>query len=278
MMAKRKPRASKQSATSEPVRDGRVRFHMIGHAHLDPVWLWRWYEGFAEAKATFRSALDRMKEFPDFIFTASAAAHYEWIEKSDPAMFAEIKRRVKKGRWVPAGGWWVESDLNLVHGECLVRQALLGKRYFREKLGFECRVGFSPDSFGHSAHLPKILRGCGFEGYLYMRPSDAENPRVPMPVYRWIAPDGSEVIAFRIVWSYNGHSVAALENKHEKLPQIIKDSAFADEMFFFYGVGNHGGGPTIELLKTIKAWQKDPKRHEVMFSSIVGPPPWLPTP
>ncbi len=33
------------------------KLHMIGNAHLDPVWLWRWQEGFQETKATFRSAL-----------------------------------------------------------------------------------------------------------------------------------------------------------------------------------------------------------------------------
>ena len=58
--------------------------HMIGNAHIDPVWLWRWQEGFQEIKATFRSALDRMKEYPDFKFVASSAAFYEWVEKSDP--------------------------------------------------------------------------------------------------------------------------------------------------------------------------------------------------
>ncbi len=257
------------AANTSPT-DDRITLHLVGHAHIDPVWLWRWHEGFSETHATFRSALDRMKEFPEFIFTASAAAHYEWIEKNDPAMFRQIKQRVKEGRWVPAGGWWVESDLNLVNGESLIRQALAGKRYFQEKLGFDCRVGFSPDSFGHSAHLPKILAGCGFEGYLYMRPNDTENPRVPMPVYRWYAPDGSLVIAFRLVWSYNAHSVQGLETKHSRIPQIVAGTPFARDMFCFYGVGNHGGGPTIELLKAITAWRKDPSRHRLVFNSMEG--------
>ena len=60
---------------------------MIGNAHLDPVWLWNWQEGFQEVKATFRSALDRMNEDPDFVFTCSAASYYEWVEKNNPAMF-----------------------------------------------------------------------------------------------------------------------------------------------------------------------------------------------
>jgi len=71
--------------------------HIIGNAHIDPVWLWQWQEGFHEVRATFRSALDRLKEYDDFIFVSSSAAYYEWVEKDDPAMFAEIKSRVAEG-------------------------------------------------------------------------------------------------------------------------------------------------------------------------------------
>ncbi|WJH37530.1 hypothetical protein N6H14_29340 [Paenibacillus sp. CC-CFT747] len=77
---------------------------MIGNAHLDPVWLWPWQEGFQETKATFRSALDRMKECDDFLFTSSSAASYEWVENNDPAMFQEIKERIAEGRWQIVGG------------------------------------------------------------------------------------------------------------------------------------------------------------------------------
>jgi len=58
--------------------------HLIGNAHLDPVWLWRWQDGYKEAHATFRSALDRMYDFPDFKFTSACAVYYQWIEKLDP--------------------------------------------------------------------------------------------------------------------------------------------------------------------------------------------------
>src|SRR2546423_3663522 len=100
--------------------------HMIGNAHLDPVWLWQWPEGFQEVKATFRSVLDLMKEYDDFLFTASSAALYEWIEQNDPAMFEEIKQRVAEGRWEIGGGWWIEPDCNLPRGQSLVRQGLYG--------------------------------------------------------------------------------------------------------------------------------------------------------
>ena len=89
------------------------KLHMIGHGHIDPVWLWRWQEGYQVAKATFRSALDRMKEYPEFKFIRSSAALYEWIEENDPAMFEEIRSGFKRPL-VPCGGWWVEPDCNIL--------------------------------------------------------------------------------------------------------------------------------------------------------------------
>ena len=75
------------------------KLHMIGNAHLDPVWLWRFQEGFAEIKATFRSALDRIAEFDDFIFTTACASYYKWVEENCPDMFEEIREAVKSGKW-----------------------------------------------------------------------------------------------------------------------------------------------------------------------------------
>ena len=101
-----------------------AKVHLIGNAHLDPAWLWRWQEGFAEIKATFRSALDRMKEFPDFTFTCAGASYYQWVEENDPAMFEEVRRRVAEGRWIIAGGWWLQPDCNIPSGESFARHSL----------------------------------------------------------------------------------------------------------------------------------------------------------
>src|SRR4030042_1196957 len=98
-----------------------IKLHMIGNAHIDPVWQWQWQEGFHEVKATFRSALDRMKEDPGFIFTTSSAVFHEWGEQNAPEMFAEIKARVAEGRWQVVGGWWIEPDCNIPSGESFVR-------------------------------------------------------------------------------------------------------------------------------------------------------------
>lgn len=236
---------------------------MIGNAHIDPVWLWHWYEGMQEVRATFRSVLDRMKEYDDFIFTASSAALYAWIEENDPVMFEEIKQRVAEGRWEIVGGWWIESDCNIPSGESFVRQALYGQKYFQRKFGVKATVGYNPDSFGHNAMLPQILKKSGMDYYVFMRPYPAEK-QLPGRVFWWQAADGSQVLAYRIPNSYEtwGRDLAA----HIRRCSEEQASGY-DELMCFYGVGNHGGGPTRENLESIRRLNASPGFPRLVSSS-----------
>jgi alpha-mannosidase len=227
--------------------------YMIGNAHIDPVWLWQWQEGFHEVKATFRSALDRMKEYDEFTFVSSSAAFYEWIEKSDPKMFKEIQLRVEEGRWLILGGWWLEPDCNIPGGESFVRQALYGQRYFLQKFGVTARIGYNVDSFGHNAMLPQILKKSGLDFYIFMRPTPNEMG-LPARLFWWESDDGSRVLAFRLPYEYctwgEGLDNHVLRCANElKLPH--------NSTLCFYGVGNHGGGPTKENLDSIRRMNND---------------------
>jgi alpha-mannosidase len=227
---------------------GRRFLRMIGNAHIDPVWLWRWPEGYQEVRATFRSAVERMREYPEFVFTCDSVAHYAWVEESDPELFEEVRALVAEGRWELAGGWWVEPDCNLPCGESLVRQALYGQRWLHERFGRIAAVGANIDPFGHNASLPQILRSSGIDTYLFLRPG-AHELRLPAGGFWWSSPDGSRVLAYRVPHEYqtpgtalDGHVAAALE----ELPEDF------DELACLYGVGNHGGGPTRANLDSIR--------------------------
>lgn len=218
------------------------KIHLIGNAHLDPVWLWQWQEGFAEIKATFKSALDRMSEYEDFKFTSACGAYYMWIEKSDPEMFREIQARVKEGRWIIAGGWFIQPDCNIPSGESFARHALITQRYFKEKFGKIATVGYNVDSFGHNGNLPQILKNCGLDSYVFMRPG-AHEKSLPSHLFMWESADGSRVPTYRIPNLYN----VTHHNGGETFDYVEKLDEGYDQMLF-YGVGNHGGGPTKELL------------------------------
>ena len=225
------------------------KLHMIGNAHIDPVWLWQWQEGFQEVKATFRSALDRLRESDDVLFTASSACFHAWVEENDPPMFAEIARRVAEGRWCIVGGWWIEPDCNLPCGEAFVRQGLYGQRYFLDRFGRLARVGFNPDAFGHAATLPQILKKSGIDFYCFLRPQRHER-ELPAHLFAWEGPDGSRVVAARILFEY----LAPGDDLEPHARRCADELASAPhDLMCFYGVGNHGGGPTVKNLEQIRA-------------------------
>ena len=161
------------------------------------AWLWPWTETVEVVRNTFGTALQLMREYPDFKFTASAAQAYEWIEEKYPAMFQEIQQRVKEGRWEVIGGMWVEPDLNMPDGESLVRQILYGKRYFQQKFGKDIHIGWNPDSFGYNWQLPQIYKRSGIDYFVTQKLLWAsEFTKFPYRLFWWQAPDGSRLLTY----------------------------------------------------------------------------------
>jgi len=256
------PRAGVQTAKAWPSEAKQFRFHMIGHAHIDPVWLWPWSEGVSVVHSTFRSALDRMKEDPDFKFTASSAQFYAWVAENDPAMLSEIRQRIEEGRWALVGGWWVEPDVNIPNGESLVRQGLYAQLLFQRLFGRMATVGSNPDSFGHTGTLPQILKLQGMQDYVFMRPQ-AREKNLPADVFWWESPDRSRVLAFHIPFSYS--DPGSVENGLRRYLATLHEPV--ETLMYFYGVGDHGGGATKLNLESIHKVQSEPGAPTLLFST-----------
>ena len=224
------------------------KFHLIANAHLDPVWQWRFPEGLSLVKSTFRSALDRMKEYPDYTFTCACASYYQWIMLSEPEMFEEIRQRVKEGRWAVVGGMWVQPDCNIPSGEAFCRHFLYSQKFFKEHFGFTVNTGYNVDSFGHNGMLPQLLKKSAIDNYIYHRPDNrTEKPNLPFEeLHDWQSPDGSRVRAFRIPDAYCGD----IHGKRLEAHYYNKNQP----LMVFFGVGNHGGGPSKEHIRHANAY------------------------
>lgn len=232
---------------------------MIGNSHIDPVWFWDWDEGLQEVKATFSSALDRMREYPEIRFTATSTAFLEWIETIQPEMFKEIGERIREGRFLLTGGWFIEPDCILPCGEAFVRQGLYGQRYLKEKFGVTCRTGSNVDGFGHTVTLPQILKKCGLNEYVFMR------PRLETPIFCWESPDGSQVHAVSLPSEYTTWFYEPTRAAVEKAAEAAKQ-ADLHGMPCCYGVGNHGGGPTKKNIQSIYQLREEKPELELAFS------------
>jgi len=238
-----------------------------GNSHIDMAWLWPWTETVEVVRNTFRSALDLMREYPDFKFTMSSARTYSWMEEKYPDLFKEIEQRVREGRWEVIGGMWVEPDLNMPGGESLVRQILVGKRYFRDKFGVDVKIGWNPDSFGYNWQLPQIYKKSGIDYFVTQKLMWAhEFTTFPYRLFWWESPDGSRIL------TYFPHDYAAGIDA----PQLGKDLSIwvpaiygtdpnqHSEILHLYGVGDHGGGPTRAMLDNAERWRKP----DVVFPNL----------
>ncbi len=218
------------------------KFYLIANAHLDPVWQWCVPEGLSLVKSTFRSALDRMNEFPGYTFTSACAGYYKWIQLSEPEMFEEIKQRVEEGRWAVVGGMWVQPDCNIPSGEAFCRHMLYSQKFFKEHFGITVKTGYNVDSFGHNGMLPQLFKKSGIDNYVYQRPNRFEEmPGLPAEdLHLWKSPDGSVIRCFHIPDGYGG------DVHKERLDAHYYSKN--QPMMVFFGVGNHGGGPSKEHL------------------------------
>ena len=238
------------------------KVHLIGNAHLDPVFLWTLPDGLSEIKATFRSALDRIAQFGDFVFTSAAISYYAWVEENCPEMFSEIQSAVKSGHWNITGGMWVQPDCNMISAESFARHFLYSQKYVKERFGITVKTGYNVDSFGHTASLPKLLNEGSIENYVYMRPAEGDEKKYPFAdcVFNWKYKDGC-VTAFRIIDGY-GENIKD-DEKLKKFDSLAEN--YNHDIMMFYGVGNHGGGPTIRNINVIHEFMNK-SEHEFVFS------------
>jgi alpha-mannosidase len=228
---------------------------LTGNSHIDAAWLWPWTETVQVVHDTFSTALQLMNEYPQYTYTQSAAAYSEWMCEKYPAICQEIQERVKQGRWEMVGGMWVEPDLNMPDGESLVRQLLIGKRYFRDKFGSEVRIGWNPDSFGYNWQLPQIYKKSGIDYFVTQKMDWNDTNHLPFKLFWWESPDGSKVLTY-FPHDYDlgieplmlAQDVTHADQRNPGLP----------EMMHLFGIGDHGGGPTRAMLDSGVRWT-DPK-------------------
>ncbi len=238
---------------------------LLGHAHLDLAWLWPIGETWEAAERTFESVLKLQSEFPDLIFCHSTPALYAWIEEHRPQLFAAIKKQVIAGRWEVVGGMWVEPDLNLISGESMVRQVVFGQLYAREKFGELMRVAWLPDTFGFGWQLPQILQQGGVDYFVTQKLRWNDTTEFPYGAFLWEGLDGTRI--FSMMSAAIGEGIDAVKMANYVFDWQVKTNLHAS--LWLPGVGDHGGGPTRDMLEVAKRWEMSPFFPKLEFAKAV---------
>lgn len=230
----------------QPLHEWMKQFSVkaVGNAHIDMAWQWPWTETVEVVRDTYTTALQLMREYPEFKYTQSTAQTFAWLEEKYPDLFRQIQQRVKEGRWEMVGGMWIEPDLNMPDGESLVRQILVGKRYFQQKFGVDINIGWNPDTFGYNWQLPQIYKKSGFDYFVTQKMSWNETTVFPHKLFWWQSPDGSRILTYFPHDYVNDMSPVRIASD---VATYVPATGFP-ELMHLYGIGDHGGGPTRVML------------------------------
>ncbi len=230
--------------------DGQHSISAIGHAHIDTAWLWPLAETRRKCYRSFSTMMRLLEEYPEFKFACSQAQQYDWIRTGQPKLYAEIKRHVREGRFIPVGGTWIEPDCNIPSGESLVRQFVHGQRFFKREFGRYCRGFWNPDVFGYNGQLPQIIRSAGMHWFLTQKLSWNQTNKPDSHTFWWEGIDGSRVLThFPPTDTYNGVATIAELLFHVR---NYKDLDRSNESCYLFGIGDGGGGPTREMLERLR--------------------------
>uniref|UniRef100_A0A8D2JPU2 alpha-mannosidase n=1 Tax=Sciurus vulgaris TaxID=55149 RepID=A0A8D2JPU2_SCIVU len=224
--------------------------HAMGHCHIDTAWLWPCKETVRKCARSWVTAVRLMEQNAEFIFACSQAQQLEWVKNHYPGLYARLQEFACRGQFVPVGGTWVEMDGNLPSGEAMVRQFLQGQNFFLQEFGKMCFEFWLPDTFGYSAQLPQIMRGCGIARFLTQKLSWNLVNSFPHHSFFWEGLDGSRVL----VHFPPGDSYGMQGSVEEVLKTVTnnRDKGRTNHSAFLFGFGDGGGGPTQTMLDRLK--------------------------
>lgn len=241
------------------------KIQLLGHAHLDLAWLWTVADTWEAAERTFKSVLQLQQAFPDLTFCHSTPALYAWVEANRPELFAAIQAKIAAGTWEVVAGLWVEPELNLVSGESIVRQVLYGQRYVQEKFGELNQIAWLPDSFGFCWQLPQILQQGGVQYFVTQKLRWNDTTQFPYDLFWWQSPDGSKVLSFNS--APIGEGIDPVKMAQYACGWEAKTGVTT--ALWLPGVGDHGGGPTRDMLEVANRWQQSPFFPQLEFTTAL---------
>lgn len=228
---------------------------MVGHTHIDVGWLWRYKHTRDKTVRSFSTVLRLMEQYPEYIFMSSQPQIYEYVKQDYPAVFEQIRQRVREGRWEPEGAMWVESDTNVPSGESLVRQILFGKRFFLREFGVDSKILWLPDVFGYSAALPQILKKAGVDYFMTAKLWNNEINRFPYDTFLWRGIDGTEILTHLLTYAPIAYNSVIQKADIAAAWDNYKQKSINDDILLSFGYGDGGGGPTREMLESLRRLQ-----------------------
>ena len=173
---------------------------VVVQTHWDREWYYPHQTFLARLLRVMQQVVEQLEsgQLSSFLFDGQVSAIEDFYAHAEPELVERVRTHVHSGRIV-IGPWYIMADEFLCAGESLVRNLELG--IARAAQHGRCQqVGYLPDTFGHIAQMPQILRGFGIDNAVAWRGIDAAQSEIA-----WQAPDGSGVFTVFLTEGYYQH-------------------------------------------------------------------------
>ena len=207
------------SISLNPDDSPHLKITNLGNAFINPAYLWRDSDILDKIiEPTFARAVHQIQsmKYPNFVFSINSVIYFEMIYEAYPELFNQIQKFVDELSWELIGGEWVETNLNLPSGESIIRQRLMGQRFYAKNFYQITKISWYHNALSLKNSLPQILKKSGAE-FLYLNNPDStfKMKNVPFLHFKWESLDKSQIFVT------NSNAVGKLD---EILPNFIKIS------------------------------------------------------
>lgn len=250
-----------------------VVIRALGHSHIDVAWLWRLAHTREKAARTFSTMLTLMEQYPEFVFLQSQPQLYQYLKQDYPDLYQRIRQAAAAGNWEANGGMWLEADCNIISGESLVRQLLLGKAFFERELQAKSNVLWLPDVFGYSWALPQILKKSGIDSFMTIKISWNQYNQMPHDTFWWSGIDGTRVLTHFMSTpdpsGRHGYTYSGMMDPASAMGawELYREKDVCQELLLAYGYGDGGGGVNRDMLEMRRRLENMPGHPRVVPGS-----------
>ena len=234
-----------------------TKVYMVSNAHFDSQWNWDVQRSISEyIPKTIERNLFLLEKYPDYLINFEGGIKYAWMKEYYPEYWDQIKKYVDKGRWHISGSTWDANDPNIPSIESFTRNILYGQHFYRDEFGVQGTDIFLPDCFGFGWTLPTAASHSGLIGFSTQKLSWRTNPfygdsKVPFDIGLWEGVDGSRIMIAADARKYSTKWKDEDLSRSTYLQELGKRNP-DNVVYHYYGVGDTGGSPTIQSVKTVQ--------------------------
>lgn len=210
---------------------------ILMHTHWDR----EWYFTKSETQVLLRNHMFEVIEFleknPDVIYILDGQSvmlddFIEFAPKWKDRLKALVERKALR-----VGPWYTQTDLLLVHGESIIRNLYYGMKKALE-YGDVMKVGYAPDTFGHSSQMPQIYKQFGIESTFFWR--GFSQLKAEKSDFIWQGIDGSTIFGINLATGYQGAKYLEsdkdeLKIRMDKILKVLDNYSATDQRLIMNG-------------------------------------------